>query len=323
MKKEWWWALGAGAAAFGSAYWFLSRYPTEQRLRTEAEELLERGHRFVEDGDLTRALRVGERLLARRYTGGYELVARVFFERGRLAEAIEVLGKGVAQAPSVWVLWSQLGYCLSEDGRHEQALEAFERARSCDSEEMSIAVNEALVYLRTNEWEKALERAESVLADPESENLHPAAKLHRFSAMAMGGRSEEAMAEIESADLADTELANALAAVAYGHPDDDVTGALARRAYALDPTNPRVLLILRELRNERSPDTSLYRLDSPRRMTFVNAVDEEQARILLEELEGPLIEVEKITHIKAVPEQLIGLLEVFVRRDSDDVDEND
>ena len=93
MKKEWWWALGAGAAAFGSAYWFLSRYPTEQRLRSEAEELLERGHRFVEDGDLTRALRVGERLLARRYTGGYELVARVFFERGRLAEAIEVLGK--------------------------------------------------------------------------------------------------------------------------------------------------------------------------------------------------------------------------------------
>ncbi len=319
MRSKFWWGVAAGFTAVGSALIFGRGRPTERTRRADAEAVLEKGHRCIENGEFSRALRLGERLLARRYTGGYELVARVFFERGKLKEAIEVLGKGVTQAPAVWVLWSQLGYCLSEVGQHDKALEAFGKARECDSSEASVDLNEALVYLRKGSWEKALEMSERVISHPDAEGLRSTAQMHRFSSLAMGGRAEEAILEIESSQLEEEELASMLAAVAFGHPDAQVSERLARRALARDPTNSRTLSILRDLRDEKSSQAVLYRVDDHDYVAFVAAETPSQAQDFVADLGHAAGEVDEIAPLRASPGQQLGVLEVLLKLEAEEV----
>ncbi|MCB1719276.1 MAG: hypothetical protein KDK05_29425, partial [Candidatus Competibacteraceae bacterium] len=108
-------------------YWSRHRIDPRKRLQ-RAEHILRHGHHLANEGDYASALRIGEALLAQRFSGGFELVARVYQETGRPAYAHEVLQNGIRQAPRVWTLWDQMiGYCC-EEGEYEAAWETLGQA---------------------------------------------------------------------------------------------------------------------------------------------------------------------------------------------------
>lgn len=129
-KNPLWTGLMVGGCLIGLKglhNWWSRRSTPERRLQ-RAEHILRHGHHLANQGDYANALRIGEALLAQRFSGGFELIARVYQETGRAAYAHEVLQNGIRQAPRVWTLWDQMiGYCC-EEGEFETAWETLGQA---------------------------------------------------------------------------------------------------------------------------------------------------------------------------------------------------
>jgi tetratricopeptide (TPR) repeat protein len=136
----------------------------EEARTAEAVELMERAYDLLQRHNAPEALKVGKLLEQRRYSGGFEIQARALRALGRWDEAIAVLEAGVQAVPGNFLLWQYLGSCRSDAGDYEGAFAAYDRAKQCEHDPVSLGYNHAQALSRAGRWDEAEQRLEPLLA---------------------------------------------------------------------------------------------------------------------------------------------------------------
>jgi tetratricopeptide (TPR) repeat protein len=133
------------------------------RGRRRAKKLYAEARELVENGSYEEALAIAQKLRELRYSGAYEIEGLAYAKRGNNEEAVRVLREGLELAPGVWLNWMLLGSCLSNLGRYDEALLAYDRAAACEhAEPPVIALNRAIVAGRQGDYEAALRQLDTV-----------------------------------------------------------------------------------------------------------------------------------------------------------------
>ena len=101
------------------------------------------------------ALKIGRQLENERFSGGFEIQALALADLHRRSDAIEVLERGVATVPDIWLLWQLLGNYRSDSGDIEGAISAYLRAYTADCDAVSVAYNHANALARAERWAEA------------------------------------------------------------------------------------------------------------------------------------------------------------------------
>ncbi len=225
----------------------------------EYEEALE----CIEEGDFERAQRLGRRLIEQRFSGGFEILARAHYEQDQLGQAIKVLREGVEVAPTVWLLWVQLGNYLSDKEEYEEALSAYEQARDCpDVDEVQVDLNEAVLRERTDEPGRVVELCERVLESEDDPGFVLSANKHLVRALLDLERNEEAHRLVARLELPDWDLADILTELAEGLLEQGQRQAAvkaAREAVRLHRSGGAVN-VLRLVEGDRSASARAYHL---------------------------------------------------------------
>ncbi|MCU0723341.1 MAG: hypothetical protein MUC63_06970 [Planctomycetes bacterium] len=223
---------------------------------------------LVEKGEFREAVRLGRKILAERYSGGFEAVALGYDGLGKRDEAIRALERGVKKAPGVWRLWQLLGNLLSDAGRFGRALECYAEALGCEGvDRSSVHYNRALVFARQEKPRASLEalakvgkRFQPLLRVPlEAEMLFESGR------RAAGVRLLDAFLSktIRSRKKLDESIAPPLAKLAelnwrFGKPRK--AREWLRDALALDPGGKRALWLQREMDSRTSNKAKYYRI---------------------------------------------------------------
>src|SRR4051794_39294529 len=102
---------------------------------SDAEEIVQRlifeGFGALEIGEYERALRAARELREHDHSAAYEMEARARWGLEDYDQAIEVLQRGVEAVPDLFILWDYLASYLSDEGKYEEALQAYYRSREC------------------------------------------------------------------------------------------------------------------------------------------------------------------------------------------------
>lgn len=164
----------------------------------DAEALMDRGWDLLRRSNPQEALKVGKRLEAMRYSGGFEMQALALWALHRRSEALAVLERGVETVPGNWLLWQLLGNYRSDEGDYEVAFDAYEKALGCGGDPVHVQYNYANALARAGRWGEALGRLESLSAaeetDPELAGY--IVDLHE-EALRENGRGDDADALVE------------------------------------------------------------------------------------------------------------------------------
>jgi tetratricopeptide (TPR) repeat protein len=133
------------------------------RGRRRAKRLYAEARELVDQGSYDEALEIARKLRKLRYSGAYEIEGLAYSGLDRNEDAVRVLREGVEVAPGVWLNWMLLGSCLSNLGRYDEALLAYDRAAACEHADPSaIALNRAIVAGRQKDYETALRHLDSM-----------------------------------------------------------------------------------------------------------------------------------------------------------------
>ena len=220
------------------------------------------------EGDFDRAQRAAEEVIARRYSYGFELLARVHAHRSNLPRAIAVLQEGVAKAPRAWQLWNLLGEYRSEHGDSDGALAAYDAAlaiEGVDSDEVNI--NAAIAHDRVGRSEDALMRLHEVRG--KSDDAAVAAARVRTEILNTMERPDAAIAAANAGlmrvtdDSAAADVAPLFAALAKAEwlkGDSESALRHAWEAVALDATDDNALWLIREIEAEYSTSAKYFRI---------------------------------------------------------------
>src|SRR5262245_15132035 len=126
--------------------------------RKQIEKLWQKGKTLLAEGSYREALGVARELEEKRYSGAFDLAAQAHAALGELPQAIEVLERGVAAAPDVWLNWQLLGNLRSDAGKFDEAAEAYERALGCEAVWASaVRLNQAILAERRDRFSEALD----------------------------------------------------------------------------------------------------------------------------------------------------------------------
>lgn len=216
------------------------------------EALFDLGRELFEDRYHEAAIVVGEQLLSRSYSGGFELKALGLAAMRDYATAVEVLTKGVEVAPKVWRLWDLLGLYQGELDALEEARASFRQALELPSADTSsISLHWATVETNFGNFAEAHALAEQV-TDLEDELDR---QLLRLRIHWSEGKLEEAYAigkELLMRDEGENPSWRALAAATLGQVclqlgKREEALALAREASRLDDADDTVLWLVREM----------------------------------------------------------------------------
>lgn len=154
----------------------------------------------LHEGDLDGATKLAEELKTLRWSGAFEVLALVARARNDLPEAVRVLEEGCAAAPEAWSLHELRGNLLDASGQHVRALEAYERALTCEGAwAASILYNRAVARLRAGDAGGALADAESVLAGASAPPFALDAVRVAIDALDRLGRREDAASLVRTA----------------------------------------------------------------------------------------------------------------------------
>jgi tetratricopeptide (TPR) repeat protein len=157
-----------------------------------AKILYQRGRRLIDEKAYDEALDVARRLRKVRYSGAFEIEGMAYAGLGRDEDAVRMLREGLQSAPAIWLNWHQLGTCLSNLGRYDEALLAYDRAEACPQSDRSvIELNRAVVAIRTGDFAAALAHLDRIQAY-DSAGMRIAAIAFRVSALHGLGRDAEA-----------------------------------------------------------------------------------------------------------------------------------
>jgi tetratricopeptide (TPR) repeat protein len=220
------------------------------------------------EGDFDRAQRAAEEVIARRYSYGFELLARVHAHRSNLPRAIAVLQEGVAKAPRAWQLWNLLGEYRSEHGDSDGALAAYDAALAIDGVDSDeVNINAAIAHDRAGRSEDALMRLHEVRG--KSDDAAIAAARVRAEILNTMERPDAAAAAANAGlmrvtdDSAAADVAPLFAALAKAEwLKGDLESALrhAWESVALDATDDNALWLIREIEGEYSTSAKYYRI---------------------------------------------------------------
>ena len=265
------------------------------QLYTQAKELLEHG-------DFRQARDLGHQLLKARFSGAFEILAASFRGEGALDVAITVLENGTKEAPGVWPLWMQLGNYLSEAGKLNEAVQAYQKARACPgSDQDQIDFNEAYMRMCYGNKERCLELFARVIKETEDRRLRLVALKHRLCTLIDLDQVTGALMELGDARLHDADNAELLTTLSLKLLDTgDKANALnlARQALGLKRAG-KAARVLRKLEGEPCERCDVFRVimrghidDDDKRHSFlktseVYAESEEEAGKLAVDFEPP------------------------------------
>jgi Flp pilus assembly protein TadD len=143
------------------------------------------------------AWKVGVKLAELRYSGAFEIRAKAFEGLGRPAAALAILARGVRRAPDSSTLLSLLGAALSDAGRYDEALLAFETGRRLEGN-VDLAIfrgNQALALVRAGRVAEAEALLDAAPAD------EPGTEDPGYAAFLSGVKADiEAARRLPSAD---------------------------------------------------------------------------------------------------------------------------
>ena len=227
------------------------------------DELYQKAQILLHEGRNKEAREVGHQLLKLRFSGAFEILARSFHQEGALPVAIQVLESGTREAPSVWLLWMQLGNYYSEAGRYGEAVEAYQAAKGCPAADTEqILFNEALLRLKLSSREKGLTLLSELIRSTESKEMRLAALTHRLSALVESEHLTEALIELGEAFLHDSDNAEILTKLSLqllSQGDEKNAVNLARQALGLKRAG-QAASVLRQVEGETSERCFLYRV---------------------------------------------------------------
>jgi tetratricopeptide (TPR) repeat protein len=162
---------------------------------------MDQAYDLLDRNNAPAALKVGQQLERRRYSGGFEIQARALIAMGRRKQAITVLERGVENVPDNGSLWLGLGNYRSDDGDYEGAFAAYERALTCDYDRASITYNYAEALIRAGRWEAAEEQIAPLFETEFVRAASPTLGLYLVNLyeeiLRRGGRDDEATAMVE------------------------------------------------------------------------------------------------------------------------------
>jgi Tfp pilus assembly protein PilF len=231
---------------------------------------LARGFLLLDQGDFSEAETVARALVRAGFPGGWELLAAVYFEQGKIHHALQTLEDGTRQFPLVGSLWDLYGIYLSAHGRHAEARAALGRALDCPGVcAEQIGYNLAIVFAREKKFERALEILERIQKNAPSEDERiryklfelevlaecrepPAVRTHAESLLAEINASKDPLADAGARRHAIVRLHCRLARLMLDAGNAAEAMAHVKDALRTEPQNPEALDVLRQAHGQRS-----------------------------------------------------------------------
>ena len=290
-----------------------------QNLYSLAQERLAEG-RYGEAKEL------GHQLLKLRFTGAFEILAKAFQGAGEIEVAVRVLESGLQEAPTVWLLWLQLGNYRSELGDLNGAVEAYNQARSCPGAESDqIDFNEAFMRSKYGNKATALELFRKVYRETEDKKLRVVALTHRLTTLIELDEITEALMELGEAYLHEADNAELLSKLAFqllDKGDEKSALNLAKQALGLRRAG-EVARVVRLLEGQLSESSRLFevklrgQIEGETEMLYFHKIsrvyadqDEEAMKIALD-FEPPDLKeelfVERVDLLEIQPDQRKGV----------------
>ncbi|MDF1838394.1 MAG: hypothetical protein P1V35_11025 [Planctomycetota bacterium] len=265
------------------------------------------GFQQLRDGEFEDALETAKKVEELRASACFEIAAQAHANLGDPEAAVEVLVRGVREAPNAWPNWQLLGNLYAEEGRFDEAEDAYRDALQCSHVwAESIHLNQAILLGQQGHHERAL----SALAAIHDDDLQFELASARMNALYCAEKPEEALALAEEILVLEPQSASDEDAwyfisvidmrirMAQGLAPEEVR----ERALALlveYPENDHVLALIRDTRAERTPKSKYFRLviqgnslDAPASVEGfyvpydIVAETEEEAMAYIEELES-------------------------------------
>jgi tetratricopeptide (TPR) repeat protein len=144
---------------------------------TDAGELFDRGMEFIRQGQCRKALGVARTLHRYRYTGAWEVEAAALQELGESDKAIEALRRGIEKVP-VWRNGHLLAIYLSDAGRYDEALDAFEASMTMyEPRYVPTTYNKAIALQRAGRTDEAISLLQELAIREPSEDEEEALAL--------------------------------------------------------------------------------------------------------------------------------------------------
>jgi tetratricopeptide (TPR) repeat protein len=291
--------------------------------------LFHRALALLEDTQYDDALAVARKLRKLGHSGAYDIEGRAYSALGRDEDAVRVLREGLQRAPGVWINWSLLGTALSNLGRYDEALLAFERALACQGSDPDVCeLNRAIVYIRSGDFDAVLRHLDRVQAYVDDSMRRRAASL-RVKALHELGRDDEAKdlgmrtlrewrdvgAPEEEGDIGEIMLILAQIGLARGEDREPwrMTAIESWRATRHKP----LLRLIRDLRPERSPHAQYFRLilHGERYITGADVIADSagEALQLYIDLSGEDVTIESEKLLERRPNEIKGVYSVRSR----------
>jgi tetratricopeptide (TPR) repeat protein len=228
----------------------------------DMQRLIFEGYGALEIAEYERALRAARQLHEFGNTAAFEIEARARWEMDDRDGAIDILKDGVELAPELFVLWDYLASYLSDEGRYDEALQAYYRSRECaEAPVESVDFNIVIVYQRQGRHERALALLDTITpTEALPAEIIESARAHSLNDTGKHAdaltRTAACLNQIKEDDDVDPEaIARLMSEHAYALWVLGLQEAAyeeAHEAVGLDKSNERAAWLIREIADERS-----------------------------------------------------------------------
>lgn len=159
----------------------------------KSERLFELGLDALSEEEFGKARKIGQALVDKHHSGGFEILARAAFRQGYPDEARRWFREGVELAPNSWELWRAFGIMESDSEDFDAAEAALRRALELpDADRTLVLINLAEVCMRAESHDRALAILDEAEEAGASEYQAPILSL-RISVLRRASRFAEAV----------------------------------------------------------------------------------------------------------------------------------